>query len=43
MCGYFCSRFIDFLLKVKSLLEYKKLFFPTDYENNDKIIPKYFK
>ena len=41
-CGYFCIRFIDFMLKVKSLLEYTKLFSPNNYEKNDKIILKYF-
>ena len=42
MCGYFFIRFIDFMLKDKSLLEYTNLFFPNDYEKNDKIILKYF-
>ena len=41
MCGYFCIGFIDFMLKGKSLLDYTNLF-PNDYENNDKIILKYF-
>ena len=41
ICGYFCIRFTDFMLKGKSLLEYKDLFSPNDYEKNDKII-KYF-
>ena len=26
MCGYFCIGFIDFMLKGKSLLEYKNFF-----------------
>ena len=42
MCGYFCIGFIYFILKGKSLLEYTNLFSPNDYENNDKIILKYF-
>ena len=42
MCGYFCIRFIDLLLKGKSLLEYKNLFSPNEYKRNDKIILKYF-
>ena len=42
MCEYFCTRFIDFMLKGKSLLEYTNLFSPNDYEKNDKIILKYF-
>ena len=42
MCGYFCIGFIDFMLKGKSLLDYKNLFSLNDYEKNDKIILKYF-
>ena len=42
MCSYFCTGFIDFMLKRKSLLEYTNLFSPNDYEINDKIILKYF-
>ena len=26
MCGYFCIEFIDFMLKVKTLIEYKIFF-----------------
>ena len=29
-------------VKGKSLLDYTNLFFPQDYEKNDKIILKYF-
>ena len=32
MCGYFCIRFIDFMLKGKSLLDYTNLFSPNSYE-----------
>ena len=32
MCGYFCIGFIDFMLKGKSLLEYKNLFSPNEYK-----------
>ena len=42
MCGYFCTGFIDFMLKGKSLLEYTNLFSPNNYEKNDKIILKCF-
>ena len=42
MCGYFCTGFIDFMLKVKSLLDYTNLFSPYDYGKKNKIIPKYF-
>ena len=40
--GYFCIGFIDFMLKVQSLLEYKNLFSPSEYGKNDKIILKHF-
>ena len=37
MCGYFCIRFIAFMLKGKSLLDYTNLFSPNEYEKNDNI------
>ena len=39
--GYICIRFIGFMLKGKRL-DYANLFSPNEYENNDKIIQKYF-
>ena len=42
MYGYLCTRFIDLTLKGKSLLDYANLFFPNNYEKNDKIKIKYF-
>ena len=42
MCRYFCVALIDYMLKGKNLLDYTKLFYPNDYEKNDKIILKYF-
>ena len=42
MCGYFCIGFIEFMLKVESLLDYANLFSPNDYEKNYKIILRYF-
>ena len=42
MCGSFCTKFIDFMLKGKSLLEYTNLFPPNHYEKNDKEILRYF-
>ena len=42
MSGYFCVGFIDFMLKGKNLLDYTDLFSPNGYENNDKIMQKYF-
>ena len=42
MCGYISIGFIDSVLKGKSLLNYTNLFPPNDYDENDKIILKYF-
>ena len=42
MCRYFCSGFIDFMLKGKTLLEYSNLSSPTKYEGNNKTILKRF-
>ena len=42
MRGYVCIEFIDFMLKGKSLIDYTNVFFPNDYEKNDKTILKYF-
>ena len=41
-CGYFCIRFIDCMLKSKSLLDNTNLFSPNNYKKNDEIILKYF-
>ena len=35
MCGYFCIRFIDFMLAGKKLTDFTSLFFPYDFEKND--------
>ena len=42
MCVYFCTGFIEFMSKGKSLLDYTNFFCPNDYEKNDEIILKYF-
>ena len=42
MCGYFCTEFIDFMLKGKSLLDYTNWFSTNEYEKNEKEILKYF-
>ena len=42
MCGCFCIQFINFMLKVKSFLQYTSWFSPDEYRNNDKIILRYF-
>ena len=42
MCGFFCIRFIDFMLAGKTLTEYTNLFSPNNFEKNDDIILNYF-
>ena len=42
MCRYFCTGFIDVVLKGKSFLDYTNLFSPNDYQKNDKTIKKFF-
>ena len=42
MSGCFSNGFIDFMLKIKSLLESMNSFSPNEYEKNDRIILKYF-
>ena len=43
MCRYFCIEFIDFMLKINSLLENTNLFPCNEYKKNDKIMLKYSK
>ena len=42
MCKYIYIGFTDLLLNGKSLLVYRNLFSPSEYEKKDKIILKYF-
>ena len=42
MCGYFCSRFIDFMLKGNNLTDFSNLFSPNDLKKNDDIILNHF-
>ena len=42
MCGYFCIRLSNFMLKGKSLTEYANVFSPNDFEKNDDTILNYF-
>ena len=42
MCGYVFIGFIDFMLKVISVVDYTNLFSPNEYEKNGKMILKYF-
>ena len=43
MCGYFCIRFIDFMLADKKLTDCTNMFSPYDFDKNDSIILSYFK
>ena len=42
MYGYFCFGFIDFMLRGKTLTEYRNLFSPNNFRKNDDIILNYF-
>ena len=42
MCGYFCIRFIDFMLKGKTLTEFTNLFSTNNFNKNHHVILKYF-
>ena len=42
MCGYFCIRFIDFMLAGKKLTDYTNLFSSHNVKKNDDIILSYF-
>ena len=42
ICGYFCIRFIDFMLAGKTLVDFTNMFFPHDFGKNNHIILSYF-
>ena len=42
VCGYFCIRLFDFIVKSKSLLDYANSFSPSKYAKNEKITTEYF-
>ena len=42
MCGFYCIAFIEYMLAGKILFGYNNLFSPNDYEENNKVIYKYF-
>ena len=42
MYRHLCIGFISLMLKVKHLLEYKNLFSPKEYEENDKTMQNIF-
>ena len=43
MCGYFCNKYIDYMFKGKSLVDYTNLFSPKEFKKNHKIIKRLFK
>ena len=43
MCGYFCIKFINYMLEGKTLLDYTNLFSPSDFKKNDRFIKRIFK
>ena len=43
MCGFSGITFIEYMLAVKTLLDYINPFITNDYKKNDKVIYKYFK
>ena len=43
MCRYFCTEFINYMLKGKTLLDYTNLFSPNDFKKNDRVIKRIFK
>ena len=43
MCGYFCIRFIDFMLAGKKLTDFTNLLSPYDFKKNNNIILSHFK
>ena len=43
LCEFYCTAFIEHMLAGKTLLDYTNFFSPNGYENNNKIIYKYFK
>ena len=43
MCGYFCIKFINYMLKGKTLVDYTNLFSPNYFKKNDRVIKRIFK
>ena len=42
MCGYFCIRFIGFMLAGKILTDFSNLFSLNNFKRNNDVIPNYF-
>ena len=43
MCGYFCIKLINYMLKGKTLLDYTNLFSPNDFKKSDRVTKRIFK
>ena len=43
MCVYFCIKFINYMLKGKTLLDYTNLFSHSDFKHKDQVIKRIFK
>ena len=43
MCGYFCIKFINYMLKGKTLVDYTNLFSLNYFKKNDRVIKRIFK
>ena len=43
MCGYFCIKLINYMLKGKTLLDYTNSFSPNDFLKKDRVIKRIFK
>ena len=37
MCGFYCIPLIEYMLLGKAVLDYNNLFYPNEYEKNDKL------
>ena len=38
MCGFYCIAFVEYMLAVKTSLDYTNLFSPNDYKTNHTIV-----
>ena len=43
MCGYYCIEFINYMLEIKSLIDFTNLFSPNGLKKNSQIIKRIFK
>ena len=37
ICGFYCIPLIEYMLLGKAVLDYNNLFYPNEYEKNDKL------